>query len=132
MMSKIDSQLVEQIITYNGPYSALYGPGLSFYDVRLLRAPQYEDGSAFQAHTDTVLQYETNGEQWLGRQGFWGGDGMWGFRGGYSHRGGSDYETGNGDRLPSSYKSRQADLALGRLGDAQQQNRLPVPAPRSD
>jgi len=113
MMSKIDSQLVDRITTYNGPYSALFGPGLAFYDVELLRAPDYEPGTLFQTHAQTVGQYDTNGEQWLGRQGFWGGDDVWGFRGGYSHRGGSDYETGNGDRLPSSYKSRQADLALG-------------------
>ncbi len=113
MMSKIDSQLVEKITTYNGPYSALYGPGLAFYNVELLRAPQYDVGNGFEAHSQTVGQYETNGEQWLGRQGFWGGDETWGFRGGYSHRGGSDYESGGGVEFPSSYKSRQADLALG-------------------
>lgn len=113
MMSKIDSQLVDRIVSFHGPYSALYGPGLGFYEIQLLRAPRYEPGTAFQVHSNTALQYETNGEQWLGRQGFWGGDGMWGFRGGYGHRGGSDYETGAGDSLPSSYKSRQVDLALG-------------------
>jgi outer membrane receptor protein involved in Fe transport len=118
MMSKIDSQLVDRIVTYYGPYSALYGPGFGFFEVELLRAPHYDEGSGFQAHAATALQYETNGEQWLGRQGFWGGDELWGFRGGYSHRGGSDYETGRGDELPASYKSRQADLALGsRLTD---------------
>ena len=113
LMSKIDSTMVDDIVVYNGPYSALYGPGLAFYDVELLRAPRYDVGSEFQTHSTSLLQYETNGDQWNGRQAFWGGDEAWGFRGGYSHRGGSDYETGNGDELPSSYKSRQADLALG-------------------
>lgn len=113
MMSKIDSQLVDRITTINGPYSALYGPGLAFYNVELLRAPQYDVGNGFETHSQTVGQYETNGEQFLGRQAFWGGDETWGFRGGYSHRGGSDYESGGGVEFPASYKSRQADLALG-------------------
>jgi outer membrane receptor protein involved in Fe transport len=113
MMSKLDSTMVDNIVVYKGPYSALYGPGLAFYDVQLLRAPRYDVGAEFEAHSTSIAQYETNGEQWHGRQAFWGGDEMWGFRGGYSHRGGSDYETGNGTELPSSYKSRQADLALG-------------------
>ena len=113
MLSKIDSTMVENIVVYRGPYSTLYGPGLAFYDLELLRAPQYDVGSGFQSHSTSLLQYETNGEQWNGRQAFWGGDETWGFRGGYSHRGGSDYETGNGTELPSSYKSRQADVALG-------------------
>jgi outer membrane receptor protein involved in Fe transport len=113
MMSKIDSTMVDNIVVYKGPYSVLYGPGLAFYDVELLRAPRYDVGSEFQTHSTSILQYETNGEQWHGRQAAWGGDDVWGFRGGYSHRGGSDFETGNGDELPASYKSRQADLALG-------------------
>jgi outer membrane receptor protein involved in Fe transport len=113
MMSKLDSTMVDNIVVYKGPYSALYGPGLAFYDVELLRAPRYDVGAGFEAHSTSIAQYETNGEQWHGRQAFWGGDELWGFRGGYSHRGGSDYETGNGTELPSSYKSRQADLALG-------------------
>ncbi len=113
LLSKIDSTMVENIVVYKGPYSSLYGPGLAFYDVELLRAPRYDVGSAFQSHSTSLLTYETNGEQFSARQAFWGGDEAWGFRGGYTHRGGSDFETGNGDELPASYKSRQADVALG-------------------
>ena len=33
VLGKIDSSIVEQFTIIKGPYSALYGPGLSFYDV---------------------------------------------------------------------------------------------------
>ena len=114
-LSKFDPRVIEDIRVFKGPYSALYGPSLSFYDVELYDAPRYDwlTPSDFQHSGMSVLEYETNGEQWHGRQAFWGGTSDWGYRVGYSHRTGNDYETGAGAKLPSSYKSREFDLALG-------------------
>ena len=94
-----------------GPYNVLHGPGLAFFDVKLLRAPRYEDG--YQSFGSSVLEYQTNGEQWNGRQSFEGGSWDWGYRVGYSHRTGSDYEAGDGSKFIDSYNSRLPDFALG-------------------
>ena len=51
--------------------------------------------------------------QVYGRQAIWGGDDYWGFRVGYGHRTGNDYRTGEGTEIPSSYNSRDVDVALG-------------------
>ena len=111
MLSKIDSRLIDSVIAVKGPYASLYGPGFSFYHVDLLDSPRYSGG--FQSHGSTTLEYETNGEQWHGRQAFFGGAEEWGYRVGYSHRTGSDYTTGAGVEIPSSYNSRMLDVALG-------------------
>lgn len=111
MLSKIDSRIVDDMIVIKGPYSALYGPGLDFIDVQLLGSPRYSGG--FQSHGSTSFDYEANGEQWYGRQSLWGGSDDWGYRFGYGHRTGNDYLTGSGDEMPSSYKSRDIDVALG-------------------
>ena len=111
MLSKIDSRIVEKVTVVGGPYNVMEGPGLAFYDVDLLRAPRYENG--YESHGQTLLEYQTNGEQWHGRQSFAGGDRDWGFLVGYSHRTGSDYESGNGLEFPSSYNSRVPNVALG-------------------
>ena len=111
LLSKIDSRLVQDVIVIKGPYSSLYGPGFSFYDVELLGAPRFECGPEW--HGSTSLDYQTNGEQWHGRQNVWGGSSDWGFRAGYGHRTGNDYESGDGTDIPSSYKSRDVDVALG-------------------
>ena len=114
MMSKIDSQLVDKIVIYNGPYSALYGPGLGFYDVQLLRAPQYDVGSAISKPTRSrscsTKPTASNGS--AGRP-----------SGAATKCGASAAATAiaaaattkpaTATELPSSYKSRQADLALG-------------------
>lgn len=110
MVSKLDSHIIERTTVVPGPYSALHGPGLQFIDVDLLRAPQFEGG--FEAHGRSMVDFKSNGEQWHGRQSFWGGDDVWGFRGGYGHRTGNDYTTGAGTLVPSSYKSRDVDLAF--------------------
>ena len=57
------------------------------------------------------MDYKTNGEQWYGRQAFWGGSHDWGYRVGCGHRTGNDYETGSNFSLPSSYKSRMIGFA---------------------
>ena len=110
-VSKIDSRIIEGVAVVPGPYSALYGPDRNFVDFELLRAPRFESG--FQNGGATSLEYKTNGEQWHGRQSFYGGDNVWGYRAGYSHRTGSDYNAANGQLIPSSYKSREFDGALG-------------------
>ena len=94
-----------------GPFSALYGPGLEFIDTELCHSPRFADGP--EAHGSTSVDYKVNGQQWYGRQGIWGGSDRWGFRFGYGHRTGNDYFTGGGEYMPSSYKSRDMDLALG-------------------
>ena len=117
LMSKIDSRIVDNFLVIKGPYSALYGPGFAFYDVELLRAPRYDN--SFESHGSTSLDWNENGDQWYGRQTFLGGGPNWGFRIGYGDRLGSDYRTGQGsgpfqlDEMPSSYHSRDWDLALG-------------------
>ena len=111
MLSKIDSRLVQDVIVIKGPYSALYGPGFSFYDVELLGSPRYQDGR--QVYGSTSLDYQTNGQHVYGRQNVWGGAETWGFRVGYGHRTGNDYHAGDGTGMPSSFNSRNVDVTLG-------------------
>ncbi len=111
MLNKLDSRIIDDIIVVKGPYSALYGPDLRFIDVELLASPRFEDG--WQLGGSTSLNYQTNGEQWYGRQTFEGGENDWGFRVGYGHKTGNDYDSGDGTNIPSSYKSRDVDFALG-------------------
>ncbi|NUQ64558.1 MAG: TonB-dependent receptor [Pirellulales bacterium] len=116
-VSKIDSRLVEDVEIIGGPYSALYGPGLHFLDIELLRSPRFDSP---QWHSNSSADFNTNGEQWYGRQDLMGGSRDWGFRFGYGHRTGNDYVTGEGEHIPSSYKSRDINFSLGRdlSGDA--------------
>ena len=111
MMNKIDSRIVSDVLVVKGPYTVLYGPDFAFYDVQLLPAPRYADG--FESHGSSSFDFKSNGEQWYGRQSFWGGDEDWGFRVGYGHRTGSDYTTGEGTPVPGSYNSREFDAAIG-------------------
>ncbi|TVS10480.1 MAG: TonB-dependent receptor [Planctomycetaceae bacterium] len=111
-LSKIDSRLLRDVLTISGPYAVGYGPGFSHVDFQLWDAPRFEDGP--QLHGSTSFDYKTNGQQWYGRQMLWGGAADWGFRAGYGHRTGNDYTTGGGLQIPSSYNSRDVDLALGK------------------
>ena len=112
LMSKIDSGLVDDMIVIKGPYSALYGPGYNFTDIRLRATPRYMDG--YKTTGTSSLEYKTNGEQWYGRQTFEGGDAHYGYRVSYGQRTGSDYKTGgNTSRLPSSYQSGDLEFAFG-------------------
>src|SRR5262249_28578926 len=76
-----------------------------------LGTERYKDG--WEGHGSTSLLYKTNGEQWRGRQNFWGGSTDWGFRLGYDLMAGQDYESGNGTRMPASYNSQNIDFAFG-------------------
>jgi iron complex outermembrane recepter protein len=118
LLSKVDSSIVEDVIVIKGPYAAKYGPGYQFVDFELAQSPRYDDG--FESHGSSTLNYSSNGEQWYGRQAFWGGDEDFGYRVGYGIRSGVDYETGDGVKLPSSYKSGNLDVALGWDIDDQQ------------
>lgn len=111
MLNKLDSRIIDDIIVVKGPYSALYGPDHRFVDVELLASPRFAEG--WQLGGSTALNYQTNGEQLYGRQTIVGGEEDWGFRIGYGHKTGNDYESGNGTGIPSSYKSRDIDFALG-------------------
>ncbi|MCA9123583.1 MAG: TonB-dependent receptor [Planctomycetaceae bacterium] len=111
VLSKIDSRIIDDMIVIKGPYSALYGPGFSFIDVQLLESPRYYDG--FETHSSTSAEYKTNGQQFYGRETVWGGNDSYGFRIGYGHRIGNDYRDGSGIKYPSSYNSRDFDVALG-------------------
>jgi outer membrane receptor protein involved in Fe transport len=111
MLSKIDSRIIQDVIVLKGPYSVRYGPGFNFIDFQLLDSPRY--GCGFQTDGSSSVEYKTNGEQWYGRQTFWGGSSDWGFRVGYGHRTGNDYRTGAGFKLPTSYNSRDWDVAVG-------------------
>jgi iron complex outermembrane recepter protein len=109
--SKIDSRIVDHMVVIPGPYTTLWGPGFDFIDFQLLRAPRYQNG--FEAHGQTAVDYKTNGENWYGRQSAWGGAADWGFRMGYGQSTGNDYDSGDGTQIPSSFKSRDVDAALG-------------------
>ena len=111
MLSKIDSRIVHDIVVIKGPYGVRYGPGFNFIDVQLLKSPRYEGG--FRSHGSTSFDYQTNGQPWYGRQSLQGGNEDWGYRVGYGHRTGNDYVTGAGHGVPSSYNSRDIDVALG-------------------
>ena len=117
LMSKIDSRLVEDVLVIKGPYTARLGPALSFYDVQLRQAPRYANG--YESHGETSLNWKQNGDQWYGRQTVRSGSSNWGFRLGYGDRAGSDYQTGldsgpvEMSQMPSSYHSKDWDLALG-------------------
>lgn len=112
ILSKIDANSIDSLAIVPGPFSVRYGPGLSFIGIEAVSPlGNYENGPEF--HGRTGLKYQTNGEQWNGRQTFWGGDQDWGFRVGYGHKTGNDYDTGNGDDIPASYKVRDVDASFG-------------------
>lgn len=111
MLSKLDSQLIESVDVVKGPYAAEYGPGFEFFHFTLLSSPRSEDGT--QVGGSSGATFQTNGEQWYGRQTFHIAAEDYGVRLGYGHRTGSDYKSGDGTGIPSSYESRDLDLALG-------------------
>jgi len=111
-LSKIDSRTIEGATVIKGPYSTLFGSGYNFIDVRLMPARRSDQG--YQAIGLSSVEYKTNGQQFYGRQGFEASSGDWGIRAGYGQRVGNDYFTGGSSyTLPSSYNSRDVDLAIG-------------------
>ncbi|MFK7769182.1 MAG: TonB-dependent receptor [Mariniblastus sp.] len=112
MMSKIDSRLIEDVILVKGPYAARYGAGFRFVDMDFKKSPRYSNN--FHTHGSTSLTYNTNGQQFNGRQTIEGADQDMGFLFSYGHQTGNDYETGQADFfIPSSYKSRDLFGAIG-------------------
>ncbi len=111
-LSKFDSRQVETIQIVPGPFTSRLGPAFSFTDVELLRSPRYSSG--YEMHGTSAVDFKANGDQWLGHQGIAVGDRDWGSRFSYAHRTGVDYRAGNGDRIPSSYNSREILWSAGR------------------
>jgi iron complex outermembrane recepter protein len=111
VLSKIDSRFVSNVLVVPGPFSSVYGPGFNFVDFELLQSPRYSDGN--EIHGRSNFDHKSNGNQWTAQQGIWGGGENWGYRGNYSHRLGDNYRTGNGDKVPSGYESREFTLAFG-------------------
>lgn len=111
MLSKIDASLIDEVNVVKGPYAAQYGPGTEFLNFELKHTPRSELGT--ETGGSSALNFQSNGEQWYGRQSFFIADESWGARVGYGHRTGSDYESGDGLQIPSSYNSRDLDVALG-------------------
>jgi iron complex outermembrane recepter protein len=112
MLSKFDSRQVESTTITPGPYTSLLGPGFAFTDVQLLSSPRYRKGP--EAHGGTDLEYRANGNQFFGQQSVLLGASNWGSRFNYSNRSGDDYVDGNNNRVPSSYRSQEMTLAVGR------------------
>lgn len=112
MMSKIDSRLIDHLILVKGPYAARYGPGFRFVDLEFVHSPRYQNG--FETHGTSSATYNSNGQQWQGRQSLQGGNEDYGYFVSYGHSTGNDFETGeSGFFMPSSYKSRDIFAAFG-------------------
>lgn len=111
VLSKVDSSLISSVNVVKGPYAVEYGPGVSFLNFDLTDSPRSDDGP--DAGGSTSLEYQANGERWYGRQTLSYADENWGARIGYGHKTGSDYDSGGGANIPSSYKSRDLDVAFG-------------------
>jgi len=112
ILSKFDSRQVESVTITPGPFTSLLGPGFAFTDVQLLRSPRYQGGP--QVHGSTDADYRANGNQSFGQQSFLFGASDWGARFNYANRQGGDYRDGSNTVIPSSYKSQEMTLALGR------------------
>ncbi|HVK19465.1 MAG TPA: TonB-dependent receptor, partial [Fimbriiglobus sp.] len=108
--AKFDPGTVRDIVVVKGPYSALYGPGLSFLDVATLDSPRYQ---GYEVHGRSAGGYQTNGRRWDALQSVSVGDRDWGFRGTYNILQGNDYKAGDGTRVPSSYLSNNVNFAIG-------------------
>lgn len=111
LLSKIDSSLIDEINVVKGPYSPLYGPGTEFLNFQLMPTPRAEFETEYGGTSS--LNYQSNGDQWYGRQSFFVAGTDWGARVGYGHRTGTDYIAGDGEQIPSSYNSRDLDVSLG-------------------
>lgn len=112
ILSKFDSRQVESTTIYPGPFTSRFGPGFAFTDVQLARSPRYQNGP--ESHGTTDVDYRANGNQLFGQQGVLLGSTNWGGRFNYANRQGDDYRDGSGTLIPSSYKSQEMTLALGR------------------
>jgi iron complex outermembrane recepter protein len=110
-LSKIDSQTIRDIVVIKGPYTTMLGPGFYFIDFEF--APTPRSCCGYEWSGSNALEYQSNGQQFFGRQTVQGGGENYGYRINYGHRTGNDYETGDGWSLPTSYNSRYLDVAFG-------------------
>lgn len=110
ILSNIDPGIIDNLLIIPGPYGVKYGPGLAFIDVVPLPTPRH-DVPTWNART-TVL-YQTNGEQFYGRETISGGGPTYGARVAYGHKIGNDYQTGHGGRIPATYNVRDLDAIVG-------------------
>ncbi len=110
ILSNVDPGLIDNLIIIPGPYGVKYGPGLSFIDVVATLTPRYD---CPEWHSRTNFLYQTNGEQFYGRETIYGGGQDYGMRVSYGHKIGSDYQSGDDTNIPGSYNVRDVNLALG-------------------
>jgi outer membrane receptor protein involved in Fe transport len=110
ILSNIDPGIIDNLIIIPGPYGVKYGPGLSFIDVVPTATPRYD---CPEIHGRTDLLYQTQGEQFYGRQTIFGGASDYGYRVSYGHKVGSDYESGDDTDIPATYNVRDLDIAFG-------------------
>ena len=110
-LSRFDSSVVQDVAIIRGPYNVRLGPGFAFIDVSLRTTPRHTDG--YQWGAETKFSWDTNGDQWFGRQAIHGGSADRGWRIGYGHRGGIDYEAGDGLPIGASYNARDWDFSYG-------------------
>jgi iron complex outermembrane recepter protein len=122
-LSKIDSGIIRDAIVIKGPYSVLYGPGLSFIDIETEPTMRSTEGT--QWHGRMLSTYRFNGEQLYGRASIWGGGEDWGTRLSYGQRIGNNYRIGadspaedpagfaDNDHMESRYNARDIDFAFG-------------------
>ena len=108
MLNKIDPSMIQSVVVVPGPYALRYGPGFAFIDMEIAPTPRNSCVTF-----DTIGQVRTNGGQLYGRETVSGGGCDWGYRFSYGDRKGSDYESGNGDKVPSSYHNRDAWGQIG-------------------
>ena len=112
IVSKIDSGIIKDVIVIKGPYSALYGPQLSFIDV--VTAPTIRsNGCGVVSEFRTVTNFDENGDVWYARQVAQVGGQNWGARFNFGGRGGVDYESANGILIDANFQQRDIDFAFG-------------------
>ncbi len=107
MLSKIDPDMMQDVVVVPGPYGLRYGPGLAFIDVVRQPVPRSETG-CYESHFDQIGNVRSNGGQVYGREIATGAGADWGFRMSYGDRAGSDFKSGDGTLIPSSYHNRDA------------------------
>lgn len=109
-LSSIDPDTVQTLNVTRGPFNVRQGSALNSIAFEFRDSPRFE---APELHGATRLGYQSNGEQWNGRQTISGGRADSGFELGYGLRSGSDYQSGDDRSVPSSYHSEVWDLAAG-------------------
>ncbi len=108
LFSQIDPGVVEWVTVMDGPYSSLFGPGFSFIEAELFKAPRNSVGGSL------ITNYGTNGEAFYVRKNGWVGNDTTGAYVSYGLRTGNDYTTGGKDgfEVPSSYQKWDVYTAL--------------------